>query len=52
MSVAISVSQGFDIPAGHYLMLSPYWCHRDQENFPDPETFKPVSMSYILLMEL
>ena len=34
--------QGYDVPAGHYLMLSPYWAHRDREKFPDPETFNPV----------
>ena len=34
--------QGYDIPAGHYLMLSPYWSHRDRDKFPDPESFKPV----------
>jgi 24-hydroxycholesterol 7alpha-hydroxylase len=32
---------GYDVPAGHYLMLSPYWAHRDVETFPEPETFNP-----------
>ena len=34
--------QGYDIPAGHSLMMSPYWSHRDKEKFPEPEAFKPV----------
>ena len=35
--------QGYDVPAGHYLMLSPFWSHRDREKFPNPESFDPVS---------
>ena len=34
--------QGYDVPAGHYLMLSPYWSHRDNDKFPEPDAFKPV----------
>lgn len=24
-------------------MLSPYWAHRNEANFPDPEKYDPVS---------
>ena len=33
------------IPAGHMLMLSPYWSHRNSDYFPDAESFKPVSIN-------
>ncbi len=35
--------QGYTIPAGDQLMLSPYWNHRNPELFPDPEAFNPVT---------
>ncbi|XP_003387846.1 PREDICTED: 24-hydroxycholesterol 7-alpha-hydroxylase-like isoform X1 [Amphimedon queenslandica] len=31
----------YTVPAGHYLMMSPYHSHRNQTYFPDPETFNP-----------
>lgn len=36
------ILQEYDVPAGHYLMLSPFWAHRDRDRFPDPHTFNPV----------
>ncbi|KAI4872636.1 hypothetical protein NFI96_016794, partial [Prochilodus magdalenae] len=33
--------QDYIIPPGDYLMLSPYWAHRESKYFPDPEDFKP-----------
>lgn len=33
--------KGYEIPAGHMLMLSPYWSHRNSDYFPDAENFKP-----------
>ena len=39
------------MPAGHLLMLSPYWSHRDQRSFTDPHLFKPVSF-YLCASEL
>lgn len=32
---------GYTIPAGHMLMLSPYWSHRNPKYFPQPELFAP-----------
>ncbi|XP_064397824.1 24-hydroxycholesterol 7-alpha-hydroxylase-like [Halichondria panicea] len=32
---------GYTVPAGHLLMLSPYWSHRNPHKFPEPEKFKP-----------
>ena len=33
--------QGFTIPAGDMLMVSPYWAHRNQSAFPDADSFIP-----------
>uniref|UniRef100_A0A8C9WEN5 Cytochrome P450, family 39, subfamily A, polypeptide 1 n=1 Tax=Scleropages formosus TaxID=113540 RepID=A0A8C9WEN5_SCLFO len=33
--------QGYVIPQGDLLMLSPYWAHRNPRFFPDPEEFRP-----------
>ncbi|XP_033113228.1 24-hydroxycholesterol 7-alpha-hydroxylase-like [Anneissia japonica] len=33
--------KGYTIPVGDMLMVSPYWAHRDQRFFTDPESFKP-----------
>ena len=30
-------------------MLSPYWSHRNEEKFPQPETFNPVYTKYYSL---
>ncbi len=34
--------QGYTVQAGHLLMLSPYWSHRNPDKFPQPEKFQPV----------
>lgn len=39
----LSLPQGYTVPAGHLMMLSPYWSHRDAEKFPDPENYNPVT---------
>ena len=39
-------SQGYTIPEGDMLMLSPYWCHRNPTLFPEPELFQPVCVFY------
>ena len=33
--------QGFTIPAGDMLMISPYWAHRNETTFPDADSFVP-----------
>jgi 24-hydroxycholesterol 7alpha-hydroxylase len=33
--------KGFVIPKGHFLMLSPFWAHRNEDFFPNPETYDP-----------
>ncbi|XP_065827980.1 24-hydroxycholesterol 7-alpha-hydroxylase-like isoform X2 [Oscarella lobularis] len=33
--------KNYTIPSGHFIMLSPYWSHRNPLFFPDPETFNP-----------
>lgn len=33
--------QGFTIPAGDMLMISPYWVHRNESTFPDADSFVP-----------
>ncbi|XP_042301376.1 24-hydroxycholesterol 7-alpha-hydroxylase isoform X2 [Sceloporus undulatus] len=33
--------QNFVIPAGDLLVMSPYWCHRNPQYFPEPNVFKP-----------
>jgi len=33
--------QGFTIPAGDMLMISPYWAHRNEAAFPDADSFVP-----------
>ena len=33
--------QGFTIPAGDMLMVSPYWAHRNEAAFPDANSFIP-----------
>ncbi len=42
LSLSPHLPQGYTVPAGHLLMLSPYWSHRDAEKFPDPEKYNPV----------
>ncbi|CAG5121635.1 unnamed protein product, partial [Candidula unifasciata] len=37
--------QGYTIPPGDLLMVSPYWAHRDPESFPEPQIFKPERWS-------
>ncbi|BFZ25087.1 hypothetical protein BsWGS_28125 [Bradybaena similaris] len=34
-------AQGYTIPVGDLLMVSPYWAHRNPESFPEPDVFKP-----------
>ena len=36
-------TQGYTIPEGHLLFLSPFWRHRDPLLFPEPNRYKPVS---------
>ncbi|XP_013085318.2 24-hydroxycholesterol 7-alpha-hydroxylase-like isoform X2 [Biomphalaria glabrata] len=33
--------KGYNIPVGDLLMVSPFWAHRNSQQFPDPEEFKP-----------
>ncbi|XP_065827314.1 24-hydroxycholesterol 7-alpha-hydroxylase-like [Oscarella lobularis] len=33
--------KNYTIPSGHFIMLSPYWSHRNPLFFPDPEAFNP-----------
>ncbi|XP_076872857.1 24-hydroxycholesterol 7-alpha-hydroxylase isoform X2 [Brachyhypopomus gauderio] len=33
--------QNYIIPPGDFLILSPFWAHRDPRYFPDPDDFKP-----------
>ncbi|XP_067931990.1 24-hydroxycholesterol 7-alpha-hydroxylase-like [Watersipora subatra] len=33
--------KGYTVPAGDLLMLSPYWAHRNETFFPEPERFYP-----------
>lgn len=33
--------QGFTIPKGDMLMISPYWAHRNESAFPDADSFVP-----------
>jgi len=40
--VCLLCTQGYTIPEGDMLMLSPYWCHRNPTLFPEPELFQPV----------
>ena len=42
--------QGYTIPQGHYLMMSPYWAHRDPQLFPSPNSYDPVTMGTDLLI--
>jgi cytochrome P450 len=37
---SVSVA-GYDFPAGHHFMVSPYVLHRNPTTFPDPEAFWP-----------
>ncbi|XP_059166238.1 24-hydroxycholesterol 7-alpha-hydroxylase-like [Physella acuta] len=32
---------GFTIPSGDLLMVSPFWSHRNPHHFPDPHQYKP-----------
>ncbi|KAJ7363449.1 hypothetical protein OS493_009603 [Desmophyllum pertusum] len=38
--------QGFTIPAGDMLMISPYWAHRNESTFPDADSFVPDHWSH------
>eukprot|EP00118_Oscarella_pearsei_P008268 m.41809 g.41809 ORF g.41809 m.41809 type:complete len:406 (+) comp33264_c0_seq3:262-1479(+) len=40
-SVSSLQLQNYTVPAGHFVMLSPYWSHRNPDFFPNPETFDP-----------
>ncbi|XP_037698756.1 24-hydroxycholesterol 7-alpha-hydroxylase isoform X5 [Choloepus didactylus] len=31
----------YTVPSGDFLMLSPFWLHRNPKHFPEPELFKP-----------
>ncbi|XP_045195675.1 24-hydroxycholesterol 7-alpha-hydroxylase-like [Mercenaria mercenaria] len=33
--------KGYNVAAGTMLMISPYWSHRDERYFTEPEMFKP-----------
>lgn len=33
--------KGYTVSKGSMLMISPYWCHRDEKYFPEPEKFLP-----------
>ena len=35
------IVDGYTIPKGNFLMLSPYWAHRNASKFTDPLTFNP-----------
>ena len=40
-------NKDYIIPEGHYLMMSPYWAHRDPDLFPSPEQYDPVTMDTV-----
>ena len=42
VEINICILQDYTIPAGHMMLLSPYWSHRNPKYFPEPDTFKPV----------
>lgn len=42
--------EDYTIPEGHYLMMSPYWAHRDPQLFPSPDAFDPVTVVAIYLL--
>lgn len=33
--------KGYEVPKGSMLMISPYWSHRNEKYFPQPEEFLP-----------
>ena len=44
--IALMVFQGYTIPEGDMLMISPYWAHRNPRFFPNPDEFSPVSIKF------
>ncbi|KAL4233855.1 hypothetical protein ACF0H5_008531 [Mactra antiquata] len=41
--------KGYTIPAGHMLMISPYWIHRDPRYFDNPHVFNPDRWEHLSL---
>ena len=45
-----NISQGYVVPQGDMLMLSPFWAHRNPTYFPDPDTYNPVSKTNTVMI--
>ena len=44
--------QGYTIPKGDMLMVSPYWAHRNEKYFKDSASFIPVSIARVLELKM